>query len=246
MAANLAWNSSFMSTTLHCSFSMKACGLAIFFKVVLASSKVAFTAASLEISTYSWISNWLIKISWPCTCPWILPSFVASQVHKKSHNKSSRGVVHYNLKRPSKLVRLTHLSSLESIFIHCNIVWLSFTLDVVFFLISFSTCSFASTLFFHFIMALVLDLGRQGITLQTSSSPKSSSRNSSPLSLLIGCYNSFSSIGFGARACSNYSLAIGWNKISTSSFESKITITCGVGVVVEEVTNSPKKIMSCF
>jgi hypothetical protein len=32
---------------------MKACGPAIFFKVVLASSKVAFTVASLEISTYS-------------------------------------------------------------------------------------------------------------------------------------------------------------------------------------------------
>jgi hypothetical protein len=41
-----------MHTTLHCSFSTKACGLAILFKVVLASSKVeleTFTVPSLEI-----------------------------------------------------------------------------------------------------------------------------------------------------------------------------------------------------
>jgi dihydrodipicolinate synthase/N-acetylneuraminate lyase len=41
-----------MCTTLHYSFSTKAFGLAIFFKAILASSKVAFVAfniPSLEI-----------------------------------------------------------------------------------------------------------------------------------------------------------------------------------------------------
>jgi len=42
-----------MRTALHCSFSTKACGLAILFKVVLALSKVelkAFIAPSFETS----------------------------------------------------------------------------------------------------------------------------------------------------------------------------------------------------
>jgi hypothetical protein len=45
-----------MCTTLHFSFSTKACGLAIPLKVVLASSKVAFvtfTPPSLEIPNRS-------------------------------------------------------------------------------------------------------------------------------------------------------------------------------------------------
>jgi hypothetical protein len=47
---------SFMGTTFHCSFSTKACGLEIFFKVVFPSSKVAFVASttpSLEIPSCS-------------------------------------------------------------------------------------------------------------------------------------------------------------------------------------------------
>jgi hypothetical protein len=36
-----------MHTTFHCSFSTKACGLAILFKVVLASLKVAFATSIL-------------------------------------------------------------------------------------------------------------------------------------------------------------------------------------------------------
>jgi hypothetical protein len=45
-----------MHTTLHCSFSTKACGVAIIFKAVLASSKVTLIASiaiSLEIPTFS-------------------------------------------------------------------------------------------------------------------------------------------------------------------------------------------------
>jgi hypothetical protein len=43
----------------------------------LASSKVALVASvapSLEIPNYSWISTWSMKISWPRTCPRVLPS----------------------------------------------------------------------------------------------------------------------------------------------------------------------------
>jgi hypothetical protein len=49
-------NSSFMHITLHYSFSTKACGPAILFKAVLASSKVAFatsTTPSLKIPSCS-------------------------------------------------------------------------------------------------------------------------------------------------------------------------------------------------
>jgi len=49
-----------MHTTFHCSFSTKACGFAIFFKVILASSKVAFatfTAPYLEIPSCSRINT---------------------------------------------------------------------------------------------------------------------------------------------------------------------------------------------
>jgi hypothetical protein len=45
-----------MLTTLHCSFSTKACGPTILFKVVLAFSKVALatpTVPSLEIPSCS-------------------------------------------------------------------------------------------------------------------------------------------------------------------------------------------------
>jgi hypothetical protein len=45
-----------MCTTFHYSFSTKACGLAILFKTILASSKVALVASvapSLEIPNYS-------------------------------------------------------------------------------------------------------------------------------------------------------------------------------------------------
>jgi hypothetical protein len=45
-----------MHTTFHRSFSTKACGLAIFFKAVLASMKVAFATSitpSLEIPSCS-------------------------------------------------------------------------------------------------------------------------------------------------------------------------------------------------
>jgi hypothetical protein len=51
--------------------------------------------------------------------------------------------------------------------------------------------------------------------------------------LLTSCYNYPSSTSLGSRTCSNYSLVLGSDKISTSSFESKITITCGVGASVE-------------
>jgi hypothetical protein len=45
-----------MCTTFHYSFSTKACGLAILFKVILASSKLAFVAStipSLEFPNFS-------------------------------------------------------------------------------------------------------------------------------------------------------------------------------------------------
>ncbi len=172
-----------MCTTLHYSFSTKTCGLAIIFKVVMASSKVALVASislSLEIPNYSYISTWSMRISWRHTHPWILPSFVASQDRRKSHNRSFLNIVHYMLNMLSKLVCLTHLSLLESIFIHHNILWFSFTLNTSFLKSSFSTFSFTSVLPFHFIMVLVSNLERWRIMLETSLFSKSSWRNSSP------------------------------------------------------------------
>jgi hypothetical protein len=196
-----------------------------------------------------------MRIYWPCTCPRILPSFVASQVRKKFHNMFSFGVVHYMLNMFSKPTRLAHLGSLESIFIHCNIFWLSFTLNTSFFLTSFSTCFSEGVLPFHFIMVFVSNFGHWRIMLETSLSSKSSWRNSSPLltsyynffsstSLDVGighdcsstsCYNSSSSIGLDARIDCNCSSTIGWGLISTSPSEYEITITYGVGFVVKVV-----------
>jgi len=118
-----------------------------------------------------------MKISWPCTHPRILPSSVASQVCKKSCNRSFPSIVHYRLNRLSKLVHLTHLSSLESNFIHYSIFWFSFALDIGFFLIGFSTCSSTGALPFHFIMVLIYDLRHWGIMLEIGLSSKSFWRN---------------------------------------------------------------------
>jgi hypothetical protein len=50
--------------------------------------------------------------------------------------------IHYKVNRFSKSARLVHLTSLVFILIHYNIFWVSFALDIVFFLTCFSTCSF--------------------------------------------------------------------------------------------------------
>jgi hypothetical protein len=81
------------------------------------------------------------------------------QVCKKSCNRSIRGVVHYRVNKFSKFACLANLSSLAFILIHYNIFYVSFALDFVFFLTSFSTCSSTSVLPFLFIMVLVLDYG---------------------------------------------------------------------------------------
>jgi hypothetical protein len=107
------------------------------------------------------------------------------------------------LNRLSKLTCLAHLSSLESIFIHCNIFWLSFALDIGFFIITFSTNFLTSVLFLHFIMFFVPNLGRKKIMLEIGPSSKSSWKNVSPL--LTGCYSFFSSKGFDARTGYNCS-----------------------------------------
>jgi hypothetical protein len=150
-----------MHTTFHYSFSTKTCGPAILFKVVLVSSKVALTTSTvpLEIPSCSWINIWSMRIFWPCTHPRILQFFVVSQVHTKFCNKSYFGVVHYRLNKLSKLARLAHLSLLESIFIHCSIFWLSFALNIGFFLIILSTYSSIGALPSHFIIVLAPDLG---------------------------------------------------------------------------------------
>jgi hypothetical protein len=90
----------------------------------------------LEIPSCLWINIWLIKISWPCIFPWILPPSIAPQVHKCFCNMSSHGIVHYKL--TLQPAHMAHLNSLEFIFIHCNIFWLSFSLNIFFF-IGFST-----------------------------------------------------------------------------------------------------------
>ncbi len=90
-----------------------------------------------------------MRISWPRTHLWILPSSVASQVCKKFHNKSSFGIVHYKLSKLSKPIHLIHLNWLESIFIHYNIFWFFFALNIIFFLIFFSTYMCFAFLFHH-------------------------------------------------------------------------------------------------
>ncbi len=153
---NLAWNSFFMHTTLHCSLSTKTWGLTILFKAVLAFPKVALatsTAPCSEIPSCSWIKPWPMRISWPCIHPRILPSSIASQVYKKFCNRSSFGVVHYRFNRLSKSTHLAHLNSLVSIF------WLSFTMDIGFFLTSLLTCTSTRDLPFFFIIVLVFYLG---------------------------------------------------------------------------------------
>jgi hypothetical protein len=98
------------------------------------------------------ISTWLIKISWPHSCPWILPSSVSSQVCKKSCNESFHGAIHCKLDKFSKPTRLAHLNSFEFIFIHCSIFYISFALDVF-----FLTCFF--NLFFYMCSAFSLHHG---------------------------------------------------------------------------------------
>ncbi len=106
------------------------------------------------------ISTWLIKISWPHSCPWILSSFVSSQVRKKSCNESSHGAVHYKLDKLSKPARLAHLSSFEFIFIHYSIFYVSFTLDIFFFNMFFqpillhALCLFSSSWLWFLIMGV--------------------------------------------------------------------------------------------
>jgi hypothetical protein len=112
-------------------------------------------------------------------------------------NRSSLGVVHCKLNKLSKPTCLAYLSSLESIFIHCNIFWLSFTLDIGFFLTSLLTCYSTCILLFRFIIVLVLNLGCWGIMFEIGPSLKSYGRNTS--SLLIGFYSFFSSPGFDVR-----------------------------------------------
>jgi len=166
---------------------------------------------------------------------------------KNSCNKSSHGAIHCRVNRSSKLTHLTHLNLLVFILIHCGIFWVSFTLDIVFFLTCLSTCSFVSNLPFLFIMSLVLDCGHCGITLQTSYFPKSYWINSSTLSLFISCFNSTlpPSTSFDLGAWGVYSSVIGWKIISTSSFKSKITITHDFGVAIEVVVILRKN-KSCF
>jgi hypothetical protein len=130
-------------------------------------------------------------------------------------NMSSHGIVHYKVNKFSKLGRLAHLSSLLFILIHYSIFWVSFVLDIVFFLISFSTCSSTSTLPFFFIMTLVLDHRHWGITLQISYSSKRSQRNFFPMFLLSSYCNS---MGLNMLKCleniiPNMFLCSFWNKI---------------------------------
>jgi hypothetical protein len=69
------------------------------------------------------------------------------------------GVVYYRFNKLSKLTCLAHLNLLESIFIHYNIFWLFFSLDIGSFLTSLSTYFSKCALPFCFIMVLVLILG---------------------------------------------------------------------------------------
>jgi hypothetical protein len=109
--------------------------------------------------------------------------------------------VHCKLNMLSKPAHLTHLSLLESTFIHSSPLWFSFTSDISFFLTSFSTCYFIS--FFHFIIILVPNLGLWGIMLEIGPSSKSYWRNTS--SLLTGCYNYFSSTCLNSKTSCGYS-----------------------------------------
>jgi hypothetical protein len=184
-----------------------------------------------------------MRISWPHTHPWILQSFVASQVHRKSCNRSSLGVVHCRLSKPSKLTCLTHLNSLESIFIHYNIFWFSFALNIVFFLTSFSTYSSTSALPFHFIMILVFDLECWRIMLKIDSSSKSYWKIFFPL--LISCYDSFSSIALDVETCFVCSSTTNWDIISTSSSEFEIIMTLWLWCCCRS-NSFPYKAKGCF
>jgi hypothetical protein len=141
---------------------------------------------------------------------------------------SSFGIVHYKLNRLSKLVPLTHLNSLESIFIYCGIFWLSFAWDTSFFLIGFSTYSFTCALPFHFIIVFEPNLGHWRIMLKIGPSSKSYWRNIFPL--FIGCC-SVSSTCLDLGTGYGCSWTTCWGPTSISSFESKITITCGTGLL---------------
>ncbi len=175
---------------------------------------------------------------------------------------SSFNVVHYKWNMLSKSSCQAHLSSLESIFIHCNILWLSFTLDIGFFLTCFSTC----VLPFCFIIILVLDLGHWRIMLEIGPSSKSYWRNASPL--LIGWCNFFSSTSFGIRTSCGCSSTIGcynspsstsldtwtdceipsttgWGIISISSSESKITMTYGTNFAIDALVLTSRNFGFC-
>jgi hypothetical protein len=164
---------------------------------------------------------------WPCTHPRILPSFVASQVCKKSYNMSSHGIVHYKLNKLSKSVPLTHLSSLESIFIHCGIFWLSFALDIRFFLIGFLTYSSTCALPFHFIIIFVPNLGHWRIMLKIGPFSKSYWKNTSPL--LTSCYFSSTCLDLGTSYGCSWTTCWGPTSISSSKFV--ITIICGTSLL---------------
>ncbi len=174
-------------------------GFGFFSKVALVASIVP----SLEIPICSWISTWSMRISWPHVRPKILPSLVASQVRKKFHNRFFLGVIHLRLNMFSKPAHLAHLNSLASIFIHCNIFWLSFTLDIGFFWTSFSTCFSTCTLPLHFIIVFIPNLERWGIILEIGLSSNNYWKNTSPL--LTSCYNSSSSTSLDARIGCGYS-----------------------------------------
>ncbi len=183
----------------------------------------------------SWISPWSIKISWPRIHPWILLSSNFSQVHKKSCNKSSYNIIHYRVNKFFKSTCLAHLSLLAFTVIHYNIFWVSFALNIIFFLSSFTTCSSTCALPFFFIMALVLDRKHWRITIQTSYS-KRSWRDSSPMFLLSCCCNSTSySTGSDLGTWGVFSLAISWKIISTFSYESEIIIIHSFAIVIEVV-----------
>jgi hypothetical protein len=78
----------------------------------------------------------------------------------------SFNVIHYKLNKPYKSPCLAHLSSFESIFIHYNIFWVSFTLDIVFFLTCFSTYFSIGTLPFSLHYTLMKSYHLQPIIMQ--------------------------------------------------------------------------------
>ncbi len=145
---------------------------------------------------------------------------------------------------------------LKSIFIHYNNFWLSFALDISFFLIGLLTCSSTWTLPFCFIIVLVPNFGRLGIMLELGPFSKSSWRNASPLftccyssfsstslgigtscgcSSTTGCYNSPSSTSLDVGIDCEISSTTGLGLISISSSEFEITMTCGINFVIDVV-----------